>query len=140
MKYTLFIGRWCPFHNGHKTIIDSFVKNGKPVCIAIRESDEIYPAWLREEMIKAVYQEEYDKELVQIIRIPDIEGVAIGRDVGYYVVEVPDDIKKVSGTNIRKGLNEDLPKEVKELIEQYKNMPEFYNDKINKRRNKKSDS
>jgi len=44
MKYNLFIGRFSPFHLGHKTIIDSFVKNGKPVCIAIRESDDKYPA------------------------------------------------------------------------------------------------
>jgi len=125
---------------GHKTIIDSFVKNGKPVVIAVRESEEIYPAWLRVEMIKAEYQEEYDKGLVEVIRIPDIEGVAIGRDVGYYLVEVPDDIKKISGTNIRAGLSTEIPEHAQRILDQHKVWEEFKNDKLNDRRDKGDNS
>ena len=84
MTRTLFIGRWCPFHNGHKTIIDSFVKNGKPVCIAIRDTKEKYPVWLRMLMIREVYKEEFYNDMVKIIVIPDIDQVAVGRKVGYY--------------------------------------------------------
>ena len=51
MKYTLFIGRWSPFHYGHKYIIDTYVKNNKPVCIAIRNSKEKYSLDLRKKMI-----------------------------------------------------------------------------------------
>lgn len=138
MKYILIIGRWSPFHLGHKYIIDSFVKNNTPVCIAIRESEEIYPSWLREEMIKAVYAEEYKKGLVEIIRIPDINGVAVGRDVGYYLVDVPEDIKRVSGTNIRKGLSTEYPEEVNFLIKQYEEWKEY--EKSDYRGNKESNS
>ena len=122
MKYNLFIGRWSPFHLGHKTIIDSFIKNKKPVCIAIRESEEKYALWQRLVMINEVYKEEIREGLVKIITIPDIEMVAIGRDVGYSIVEVPDDIKIISGTEIRSTSNYDnLPPEVRKLIKEWEN-------------------
>jgi len=120
MKYNLFIGRWSPFHNGHKTIIDSFVKNGKPVLIAIRDSEEKYPAAVRAGMIKAVYIEEIIKGLLKVIIIPDIETVVVGRNVGYSIVEVPEIVKAISATRIRlTGDKDDLPPEVKEIIESY---------------------
>lgn len=116
-KYNLFIGRWSPFHNAHKYIIDSFIKNGKPVCIAIRDSDDKYPVSIRMAMIKSVYINEIKTGMVKIIVIPDIELVAISRDVGYCIVEVPDNIRKISGTNIRKRNDDkDLPPEVREII------------------------
>jgi adenylylsulfate kinase len=114
MKYNLFIGRFSPFHNGHKAIIDSFVDNGKPVCIAIRQSEEKYTALERYQMIRAVYGDR-----VKIIQIPDIEQVCIGRKVGYSIVEVPEDIKQISGTKIRNGKSTDVPKEVQELIDKW---------------------
>jgi len=45
MKYSLFIGRWQPWHNGHKWLIDQRLKEGKNVCIGIRdvEADEKNP-------------------------------------------------------------------------------------------------
>ena len=123
MKYNLFIGRWCPFHNGHKTIIDSFLKNGKPVCVAIRETDEKYPVLVRHEMIRAVYEEEYKSGLLKIVTIPDITQVCIGRGVGYSVVEVDKDIKAISATDIRAGKSFDMPQVVKRIIEVYENEP-----------------
>lgn len=38
-KYALFIGRWQPFHNGHKHLIDSALLRGDDVCIAIRNTE-----------------------------------------------------------------------------------------------------
>ena len=121
MKYNLFIGRWCPFHNGHKTIIDSFLKNGKPVCVAIRETDEKYPILVRHEMIRAVYEEEYMSGMLKIVTIPDITQVCIGRGVGYSVVEVDKNIKAISATDIRAGKSFDMPQVVKRIIEVYEN-------------------
>ena len=45
MKYSLFIGRWQPWHEGHQWLIDQRLKEGKNVCIAIRdvETDENQP-------------------------------------------------------------------------------------------------
>lgn len=124
----LFIGRWSPFHNGHKYIIDSFVDNSMPVCIAVRESIEEYTVSERMLMIKAVYKEQIDQGLVKIIAIPDIEGVAVGRKVGYFLIEVPEKIRVVSGTGIREtmiGAKKDkygfwktqVPPEVQEVLD-----------------------
>jgi len=32
---SLFVGRWQPFHEGHKALIETVLKKGKPVVIAI---------------------------------------------------------------------------------------------------------
>ena len=37
MKYSLFIGRWQPWHSGHRWLIDERLKLNKNVLIAIRE-------------------------------------------------------------------------------------------------------
>lgn len=117
MKYTLFIGRWSPFHCGHKYIIDTYVRNNKSVCIAIRDSKEKYSLDLRKKMIRSCYKEEIREGRVKIIVIPDIETVAVGRDVGYSIVEVPDNIRLISGTKIRQNLCYELPSSVKRILE-----------------------
>lgn len=102
----LFIGRWQPFHNGHDYIIRKKLKEGIPVLIAVRDTefDENNPFTVQQriEMIRASYV----GEDVQVISIPDIESVNIGRNVGYKVneYEVPEDIKGISATEIRKLL------------------------------------
>ena len=40
MKYSLFIGRWQPWHEGHRWLIDQRLKKGFNVCIAIREVEK----------------------------------------------------------------------------------------------------
>lgn len=126
MKYWLFIGRWSPFHNGHKYIIDSYINTGKPVCIAVRDSKEKYSTILRKIMIEAVYKKEIEEERVKVIIIPDIEGVAVGRKLGYSVIQVPDKIKNISGTKIRAGQSNDVPPEVQQFLDEWKK----YNEKI----------
>jgi len=114
-KHALFIGRWQPFHNGHKFLIDKTLSEGKNVCIAIRDTEisekNPYTYEQRAEMIERIYGDK-----VKIIRIPDIESINIGRNVGYgiNIIEPPEDIKKISGTNIRNGKETSLPKEVEE--------------------------
>lgn len=121
MKYILYIGRWSPFHNGHKYIIDSALKSGHNVCIAIRDTEisetDPYPAWVRKEMIVEVYK--HYKDRVRVIIIPNIEMVAIGREVGYAIMEIPENIQKVSATSIRAGFSNDLPIEVQKVIKEY---------------------
>ena len=36
-KYSLFIGRWQPWHEGHLWLINQRLKEKKNVCIAIRK-------------------------------------------------------------------------------------------------------
>jgi len=118
-KYALFIGRWQPFHNGHKYLIDEALAKGENVCVAIRDTEisqqNPYGADQRAEMIRRVYGEKVDT-----IIIPDIKSINIGRNVGYDVniVDPPDNIGKISGTNVRAGKDDNVPVEVAEYIKQ----------------------
>ncbi|QLG60347.1 adenylyl-sulfate kinase [Halorarum salinum] len=98
----IFIGRWQPLHDGHRTIIDSAADNGKNVIIAIRDTElsEKNPltAQERQELIEDVYE---DHPNVETMIIPDVDTVAIGRDVGYSVVSVPEEVAEISGTETR---------------------------------------
>ena len=40
MKYSMFIGRWQPWHDGHRWLIDQRLKDNKNILICIREVDK----------------------------------------------------------------------------------------------------
>ena len=98
-----FIGRWQPLHDGHRTIIDSAADNGKEVVIGIRDTElsekNPFTAQERKDLINDVYG---DHPNVEPMIIPDVDTVAIGRDVGYSIVSVPEEIAQISGTETRK--------------------------------------
>jgi nicotinamide mononucleotide adenylyltransferase len=110
-KYAMFPGRWQNWHRGHEWLISQQLDKGKDVWIAIRdvEIDESNPNTAHRVMLNIIeqpfIQKNLDKILVSII--PDIESVNYGRGVGYDVIyhEPPEDIAKISGTNIRNGSN-----------------------------------
>ena len=113
MKYSMFIGRWQPWHNGHQWLIDQRLKEDKNVWIAIRdvEPNKNQP-WTAQEVL-----ENLSKQLVDLINtgrikisiVPDIESVNYGRGVGYEIIEhvPPESIKEISATKIRKKMRED---------------------------------
>ena len=41
MKYSLFIGGWQPWHEGHRWLIDQRLNEGLNVCIAIRDVEKV---------------------------------------------------------------------------------------------------
>ena len=102
---SLFIGRWQPFHEGHKKLIETVLEKGSPVLIAIRDtliSDKNpHTVEERRRMIESALAE-YGK-LVNIIAIPDIVEVCYGRDVGYGIREInlDSETESISGTKIR---------------------------------------
>lgn len=111
-QYSLFIGRWQPWHDGHRWLIDQRLNEGKNVCVAIRdvEVNENQP-WDAKTIQKDVEVELHDlieQGRVKIIIIPDIESVNYGRGVGYEIIEhvPPTDIKEISATKIRQELRE----------------------------------
>ena len=107
MKYSLFIGRWQPWHKGHQWLIDQRLNQGKNVCIAIRdvEPDEKnpYTPTQVDRRISTELSDLINEGRVKIIVIPDIESVNYGRSVGYDVIEhePPSDIKSISASKIR---------------------------------------
>jgi adenylylsulfate kinase len=111
-QYSLFIGRWQPWHQGHRWLIDQRLNEGKNVWVAIRdvEPNEKQP-WTSQEVLENVSEELYDllnEGRVFISIIPDIESVNYGRGVGYEIIEhvPPTDIKEISATKIRQELRE----------------------------------
>jgi len=113
MKYSMFIGRWQPWHEGHRWLIDQRLNEGKNVCIAIRdvETDENQP-WSATEIkydLEIKLQDLIEEGRIKIIKIPDIESINYGRGVGYEVIEhvPPEDIEGISATKIRAKMRED---------------------------------
>ena len=105
---SLFVGRWQPFHKGHKRLIETVLKKGKPVVIAIRDTeishDNPYTATERRVMIRRALKK-YG-ELVYVTAIPDIDEVCYGREVGYNVrrIELDKRTESISGTKTRKKM------------------------------------
>lgn len=102
----LFIGRWQPFHNGHKWLIDHKLEQKVPVLIAVRNvaPDEKNP--LTTAQTVEILEKMYDDRDVEIIVIPDIESVNFGRTVGYQINEFapPPEVHSISATEIRNCL------------------------------------
>ena len=113
MKYSMFIGRWQPWHNGHRWLIDQRLNEGKNVLICVREvsqdDNNPYDPIEVKENVEYELSELIKEGTVKVIIIPDIESVNYGRGVGYEVIEhnPPDQIKRISATNIREGLRRD---------------------------------
>lgn len=108
MKYSMFIGRWQTWHDGHRWLIDQRLKEGKNVLLCIRDAklDKNNPRSGQEIYVDLLgkLRSLISSGKVKLMVIPDIESVNYGRDVGYEVIEhdPPEDVKKVSGKRIRK--------------------------------------
>ena len=110
MKYSMFIGRWQPWHKGHRWLIDQRLNEGKNVLICVREvskddKNPYNPVDVKENVEKEL-KELIDSKRVKVIIIPDIESVNYGRGVGYDIIEhvPPSDIGEISATKIREKL------------------------------------
>jgi len=125
-KATLFIGRFSPFHKGHKYIFDSVLNNGGKIVVAIRNTkvneDNPYTAEQRKKIIETAYA---GNPNATVIIIPDIAKVCVGRGVGYEIMAVPENVRLISATKIRQnGAYENIPEEVVDLVKKF--------DKINR--------
>jgi nicotinamide-nucleotide adenylyltransferase len=89
-KYRLgmYLGRFQPFHNGHKAIVDKMLEECEQVLIVVGSSQEKgtiknpFPAWERMMMIDACYPE----TPVACIAIPDRLTLANDCSWGEYVM------------------------------------------------------
>lgn len=108
--YSLFVGRWQPWHKGHRWLIDQRLSEGKNVWVAIRdvEQNEKQP-WTSAEVLTNVEMELADlieEGRVIVTIIPNIESVNYGRGVGYEIIEhvPPQNIEEISATKIREKM------------------------------------
>jgi cytidyltransferase-like protein len=112
-QYSMVVGRFQPFHDGHKWLVNQCLDEGKNVLICIRDikPNEENPFTSQEvhENITNELLELVRSERVIVMVIPDIDSVNFGRGVGYDVIEhfPPDEIKNISATKIREQMKKD---------------------------------
>tara|TARA_B100001121_G_C18189323_1_gene389432 strand:- start:50 stop:376 length:327 start_codon:yes stop_codon:yes gene_type:complete len=106
----MFIGRWQPWHDGHRWLIDQRLKQNKNVLICVREVREDDKNPYNPHKVKGNIEKKLhdlvEAQRVKVIVIPDIESVNYGRGVGYEIIEhvPPQEVGKISATKIRKKL------------------------------------
>lgn len=104
------LGRWQPWHQGHRALFERALTKTGQVCIMVRDcqnwndsnpfavSDVIN--YIKRDL-DPLYQGQYE-----IVAVPNIVNITYGRDVGYTIEqEVFDEqIHSISATNIRKSM------------------------------------
>jgi adenylylsulfate kinase len=104
------LGRWQPWHAGHRALFERAIAKTGQVCIMIRDCqgwNQTNPfSWsdVKQNIkrdLDPLYQGQYE-----IIVVPNIVNITYGRDVGYKIEqEVFDDaIHSISATKIRKEM------------------------------------
>ena len=112
-QYSMVIGRFQPFHDGHKWLVNQCLEDGKNVLIVIRDiiPDEKNPfeaSEVKNNIMKELWKL-IGEERVKVMVIPDIESVNFGRGVGYDIIEhiPPQEVSEISATKIRKQLKQE---------------------------------
>ena len=118
MKTAIFVGRFQPFHDGHKKCIEKILEDCDHCIVFARDTvrSEKNPFGFEKckAMIRVAFPDE-SKVSVQRIEDPDCElSVYIGRDVGYELIQLDERTESISATDIRKKLYTGAGKEFKD--------------------------
>jgi len=105
----LFLGRYQPFHDGHKALIVEGLKRVGQVCIAVRNTqgtDEKNPfdfEYVRSRIEHGM--REYEGRFI-VVPVPNITSIFYGRDVGYKVerIELDSTVENISATETRRKM------------------------------------
>lgn len=100
------LGRYQPFHDGHKKLIGEAINRVGQACVAIRDTqgtDEKNPFNFDEvesNIRKGLL--EYEGKYI-IVRVPNITNIFYGRDVGYKIEQIvlDESTQNISATKIR---------------------------------------
>ena len=109
-QYSMVVGRFQPFHDGHKWLMNQCLDEGKNVLICIRdiEPDDKNPYTSQEveNRITGLLIDLIQEGRVKVMIIPDIESINFGRGVGYDIIEhiPPQEVSDISATKIREQL------------------------------------
>ena len=103
------MGRYQPWHGGHRELFKQAMKRTGQVAIFVRNMLVTNDNPLKFDEVKEIIIEDLtkhnftiDKDYV-IIQVPNIVDITYGRDVGYSITleKLPDEIEKISATKIR---------------------------------------
>ena len=114
-KTGIYIGRFQPFHAGHKKLFENIIKKNSQVAILVMDSHNINKknplkfTNVKKNIIRSL--KEYKNKFI-IIKIPVVAEVVYGRKVGYKIrkAKLPRAIESISATKIRKNINFNLIK------------------------------
>jgi len=106
----LFVGRYQPFHDGHKALIVEGLKRVGQACIAVRNTqgtDEKNP--FEFEYVRARIEHglrEHEGRFV-VMPLPNITSIFYGRDVGYTIerIDLDTKIQDISATEARRRMS-----------------------------------
>ena len=101
----LLLGRYQPWHEGHRALFDEAAKRNTQVMIGVRHTSgmtEKDP--LHFDQVKNFIQK--DIPTANVIKVPNITNIVYGRDVGYKIeqVDLGADIHSISATQKRKEM------------------------------------
>jgi adenylylsulfate kinase len=110
----LFVGRYQPFHDGHKALIVKGLERVGQACIAVRNMhglDDKNP-FSFEYVSSRIHHalREFEGRFV-VMPLPNITAVFYGRDVGYSVerIDLDHELQQISATNERSRLSPAQP-------------------------------
>jgi cytidyltransferase-like protein len=112
-QYSMVVGRFQPFHDGHKWLMNQCLDEGKNVLICIRdiEPDDKNPYTSQEveNRITGALIGLIQEGRVKVMIIPDIESINFGRGVGYDIIEhiPPQEVGDISATKIREQMRQE---------------------------------
>ena len=110
-KTSLIIGRWQPWHEGHRALFLAALGKAERVMIGVRhtyQTDKKNPFTFEE--VKEFIDRDLSSDFAgkyDVIQLPNITNLVYGRDVGYKVEKISfeEDIEKISATQVRKSMN-----------------------------------
>lgn len=102
----LFLGRYQPFHPGHRALIEEGINRVGQVCIAVRDTggnDDKNPLNfhdVRQRIERSLSA--YEGRFI-VVPVPNITNIFYGRDVGYKIEEIvlDADLQSISATKVR---------------------------------------
>lgn len=102
------LGRYQPFHDGHKALFEEALNKTGQVVIMVRTMPQSNnnPFNVFEVERGIVDKLQYHLGKFVIVTVPNIVDISYGRDVGYTIskIELPEDIQAISATKIRKEM------------------------------------
>ncbi|HYJ29956.1 MAG TPA: adenylyl-sulfate kinase [Allosphingosinicella sp.] len=102
----LFVGRYQPFHDGHRNLILEGLRRVGQVCVAVRdtagtgEKDPFAFEYVKARIEGAL--KEHAGRFV-VVPLPNVTAIFYGRDVGYQVerIDLDEALAEISATEIR---------------------------------------
>ena len=121
MKYSMFIGRWQPWHDGHQALFKRCVAKTGQVIIQVRDVQGASGGDGQEDnpfdwdqvcknieigLAKDGFKRGVEYE---IMLVPNIVNITYGRGVGYKIEEIvlDEETQKISATKIRAQMREE---------------------------------